>query len=121
MMANQPDPDPPEIDAMFRILANQRRRTIIRILDHEDRTTIADLAERLAMIEEGHTGSDARQRVYIALYQAHLPRMAEAGIIEYDQSSGMIEAHEEALRPYMEALPEERGVTERIKEVLGWG
>ncbi|SEP11240.1 hypothetical protein SAMN04487948_114108 [Halogranum amylolyticum] len=36
--------------------------------------------------------SDERQRVYISLYQGHLPKLDEKGIIEYNQSRGWVES-----------------------------
>ncbi|MCO8247082.1 MULTISPECIES: hypothetical protein [unclassified Haladaptatus] len=57
-----------------------------------------DLAEQVAAWENETTvqalTSDERQRVYIPLYQSHLPKLDEEGIIEYNQSRGTIERTE---------------------------
>ncbi|ODR81794.1 hypothetical protein BG842_01550 [Haladaptatus sp. W1] len=53
-----------------------------------------DLAEQVAAWENDTTvqalTSDERQRVYIPLYQSHLPKLDEEGIIDYDQSRGTV-------------------------------
>jgi hypothetical protein len=53
-----------------------------------------DIAERVAAWEQGKPieaiTSTERQRVYIALYQSHLPKLDEHGVIEYDQSRGTV-------------------------------
>jgi len=36
--------------------------------------------------------SDERKRVYVALYQNHLPQLDDVGLIEYDQSRGRVAA-----------------------------
>lgn len=84
-------------DELFHLLKSQRRRRALRYLLHADETEtviMRDLAEAVAA-EEYHTTVSAldsgdRQRVYITLYQSHLPQMADAGIITYDQSHGHI-------------------------------
>ena len=54
-----------------------------------------DIAEQVAAWENETTiqalTSDERQRVYIPLYQSHLPKLDEEGIIEYNQSRGTVE------------------------------
>lgn len=34
--------------------------------------------------------SKARKRAYISLYQTHIPRMTEHGVLEYDNDSGTV-------------------------------
>ncbi|MDL5363314.1 hypothetical protein [Halalkalicoccus sp. NIPERK01] len=89
---------PPDIsrDDLFHILSNQRRRAVLRDLaEREGPVEMRTLAERIAAREHDTTvnalDSTQRQRVYISLYQNHLPKLATHGIIEYDQSRGRIE------------------------------
>ena len=53
------------------------------------------LAEEIAAWENGipveQLDSDQRQRVYIALYQSHLPKLADFGLITYDRNRGIVE------------------------------
>lgn len=97
-----------EKDDIFHILQNQRRRDSLRYLKKADDTVrMRDLAEQVAAWEHDTTlqalTSDERQRVYIALYQSHLPKLDEEGIINYNQSRGIVERTEEAaqLDPYL--------------------
>ncbi len=83
-------------DKIFHILQTQRRRDALRFLKDTDGTVeMRDLAEQVAAWENDTTiralSSDERQRVYIALYQSHLPKLDSEGIIEYNQSRGIVE------------------------------
>jgi hypothetical protein len=97
-------------DDAFHLLQNARRRAVLRYLaDHDDeRFRMRDLAEEVAAWEHDTTvrqlSSDERQRVYIALYQSHLPKLDEHGIIAYNQSRGVVERTEltRVLEPYLE-------------------
>ena len=76
---------------MFGVLSNQRRRQVLRyLLDESDETTLGDLAEHIASIEndkpERALTSTERKRVYICLYQCHLPKLDDADVIEFDQA-----------------------------------
>lgn len=81
----------------FYILQNPRRRAVLRyLLEHEDEEqfTLSDLTEEVAAWEHETTVQeltyDERQRVYISLYQSHLPALDEYGIIEYDKARGTV-------------------------------
>jgi hypothetical protein len=90
-------------DELFALLSNQRRRDVLVYLDeHHRTTTLGELAVQLAAWENDTTRaavtSAERQRVYVPLYQAHLPKLAAYGAIEYDQSRGTIERTDRADR-----------------------
>jgi len=59
------------------------------MLQAGDLVKMCDVAEHVAAKEHETTVkqllSDERQRVYIPLYQSHLPKLDEAGIIDYDK------------------------------------
>lgn len=83
-------------EEMFRLLQNSRRRHVLQYLvDSEGSVQIGDVSEQIAAWESGTSVEDItpqqRQRVYIALYQSHLPKLATAGLITYNQSKGIIE------------------------------
>lgn len=83
-------------DELFRILSNSRRRYIIYYLHEEgDEMSLKELAARIAAVENGTAVEDVtdeeRQRVYISLYQTHLPKLEEAGIVSYDDEERMVE------------------------------
>lgn len=96
-------------DVVFGILQNKRRRNVLRYLMSVDRmVTQAELAEQIAAQENGITvaeiDSTQRKRVYVALYQTHLPKLDEAGLIEYNSDRGHVRLTDAApvLRPYLE-------------------
>lgn len=87
---------PPRLDEIFGVLQNERRRLILRYLDeHDGETAIGDLAEHVAAIENdiprAELRSKQRKRVYISLYQSHLPKLDDAGAVTYDQDRGTVE------------------------------
>ncbi|MXR40377.1 hypothetical protein GRX01_03270 [Halobaculum sp. WSA2] len=119
------EPEPLPLDLTFEILKNQRRRLVLshlRTVDGE--STIGDLAEHIAAIENDcdvqALGAQQRKRVYIGLYQCHLPKMDDAGVISFNQSRGNVEIEPEAepLYQYLvdddaEADPEDGSVDPR--------
>jgi len=88
--------DEPSLNEIFNILSNQRRRQTLRYLSDKDEETasIGELSEQIAAGENekpvGELTSQERKRVYVALYQVHLPKMANVGVIEYDDDRGVI-------------------------------
>ncbi|WP_435362227.1 DUF7344 domain-containing protein [Haloarchaeobius sp. DFWS5] len=80
---------------VYELLTNARRRAAVDILRESDGSLeLGTLAERVAAAEEGTTvdelGSNERQRVYISLYQSHVPALVDADVVEYDKDSGVI-------------------------------
>lgn len=95
-------------DSAFHILQNPRRRAVLRyILEHDDQDQfrMQTVIEEVAAWDHDTTvqqlAADQRQRVYIALYQSHLPKLDAYGVIECDQ--GIIEPTPliYALAPYL--------------------
>lgn len=83
-------------DEIFHILQNDRRRGVLRFMqDTDDPVRMRDVAEQVAAWEHDTTvqrlSSKERQRVYIPLYQSHLPKLDQAGVIDYQQSRGIVE------------------------------
>ncbi|WP_254769390.1 DUF7344 domain-containing protein [Salinilacihabitans rarus] len=90
------DADDLETDEIFHILQTRRRRDVLRYLRQADGPVrLGDLAERVAAWEQGTTvdalTSSERQRVYISLYQSHLPKLDREGIVDYDKDRGIVE------------------------------
>lgn len=96
-------------DDLFHLLSNHRRRATLRYLvDRDGPVDMRDLAEWIAAREckkpVSQLRSKERQRVYIALYQTHLPALDDNGIIEYNQSRGIVRrtARADQLTPYLD-------------------
>lgn len=67
-------------DQAFELLANERRRAVVaHLLDARHEVAVEDLADALA---DGRTPPD---RIAATLHHAHLPKLAAAGVIEWDR------------------------------------
>ncbi len=99
---------------IFDLLKNSRRRSIIQYLRaHDGYAELNDVAEHIAADENDITvrelSSDQRKRVYIGLYQCHLPKMDTLGVVEYDKNRGTIELQDSVsqLLAYMDPVDED--------------
>ncbi|MFP4627302.1 MAG: hypothetical protein ACLFNI_12030 [Natronomonas sp.] len=81
---------------VFDLLKNERRRRVIQYLKtRDDRTaSLSRLSTHIAALEndvdETQVSSDQRRRVYISLYQLHLPKLENYGVVEFHQESGSV-------------------------------
>ena len=104
-------------DSIMEVLSNQRRRFTIHVLKQRsgDAVPLYDLAEQVACWENRKDSNELsykeRQRVQNALRQFHLPKMADAGFVEFDSRAGTVELTEAAADSnfYVDVLPE-RGI-----------
>lgn len=101
-------------DVVFGLLSVKRRRQTLKFLDDNNgKGTLSDLAEHIAAtennIEPHQLSSQQRKRVYIGLYQCHLPKMDDADVINFNQARGNIETGPNAdqLLRYIKAAPSE--------------
>lgn len=99
----------PSKDVIFALLKNSRRRQVIQYISNAGRTvTTAELAEHIALIENdidiAQLNSRQRKRVYVALYQTHLPKLDTEDIIQYDASRGRVTLTKniESLQKYLD-------------------
>lgn len=129
-------------DETFHILQNPRRRAVLRYLlarREQEQFVMGTVAEAVAAWEHDttvrHLVSEQRQRVYISLYQRHLPTLDDHGLINYDQDRGLIEPTPliHSVAPYLEdglnaatdelAVPEntssDRTLTATVSTILG--
>lgn len=90
-----PDEQPISLDQTFGMLSNHRRRQVFRILTETEQIELGDLAEQIAAREldkpRGQLTSQERKRLYISLYQTHLPKLADVDAITYNKRRGLIE------------------------------
>lgn len=85
-------------DTKFHLLQNSRRRNVLRYLDKKSENVESEIREIALQVaawenEKPIERLDAteRQRVYVALYQTHLPKLADVGVIEYNKHRGRVE------------------------------
>jgi hypothetical protein len=96
-------------DAAFHLLQNSRRRAVLQYLlnQHGEKVSMREVTEQVAAWETNtpvaEISSTARQRVYVSLYQIHLPKLSDVGVIEYNRPRGMIAptALVTVLEPYL--------------------
>lgn len=106
-----------EKDVVFEILKNQRRRRVLQYLIEHGETELGTLAEAIAAEENDTTveeiSADERKRVYIGLYQTHLPKMDDSGVVRYDQNDGVVSAGPaiDQLSPYLETAADDGNET----------
>lgn len=80
---------------MFDLLSSSRRRFVLQYLSrHEGPVPFSELANELAAWENDTDVEDIterqRKRVYVSLYQTHIPKLEEAGIVDYDADAGEV-------------------------------
>jgi len=102
------------LDVVFDMLKNERRRKVLEYIRTEEGPfTLSELAEHIAALENDKDvaalNSTERKRVYVGLYQCHFPRMADAGVIEFDRNRGTLRIGDNAeqLFPYLDVTGEE--------------
>lgn len=82
-------------DLVFELLSSARRRMVLYYLRrHGGSATVSDLAKQIAAMENDIDVEDLtrqqQKRVYVSLYQTHIPKLDESGIIDYDDESGEV-------------------------------
>jgi hypothetical protein len=108
-----PEQAPPEpalpLDQIFDVLKNKRRRVVLQYLeDEETPVSMSDLSEAVAAEENdkpvAQLSSDERKRVYVGLYQCHLPKMDSMDIVSFNKPRGLIELAEnhDLVKPYLQ-------------------
>ncbi|MFC5970133.1 hypothetical protein ACFPYI_02200 [Halomarina salina] len=105
---------PPPQSAVFSILKNSRRRHVLKfLLEEQRRVSLAELAVHIAAHENdiptGAVTSAQRKRVYVSLYQSHLPKLDEVGAVDYNDARKYATAdeHLDAFRPYLHDDPDD--------------
>jgi len=80
---------------VFDVLSNPRRRFVLYYLrEVEASVELNELARQIAAWEndtdESELTDQDRKRVYVSLYQTHVPKLTDVGLVEYDQDSGTV-------------------------------
>lgn len=82
-------------DTAFDLLSNARRRFVLRRLQEAgEGVELGDLATELSAVENDvprdDLSSKQRKRTYVSLYQTHIPKLEEAGVVSYNSDSGVV-------------------------------
>lgn len=110
-VSNEPSPDISDfdeldagIDETLFVLKNERRRRVIAyVVANDDGSGIRldTLSEEIAARENGSDISphqvtcEQRKRVYIGLYQSHLPKLEEVGVIDKEERTNRVFANDQ--------------------------
>lgn len=85
-------------DTAFDLLSNGRRRRILRRLQGTDGVELGTLATEISAMENGvsseELSSKQRKRTYVSLYQTHVPKLEDAGVVAFDSDSGVVQPTE---------------------------
>ena len=107
------EPDQPSSDGVIRLLADERRRHALRCLLEHDALPLADLADEVAVRERGEPigeipAEDVKD-VYMSLYHSHVPKLAEANVVAYDQDTDAValDEHADLAGRYLDAFLDE--------------
>ncbi|MDG5760498.1 ArsR family transcriptional regulator [Natronococcus sp. A-GB1] len=90
-----------ETSATFDLLANRRRRLVLRRLAESDApVSVDDLVDHVVLAEDGsESGSVAsvgdavigtRRRMRLSLHHVHLPKLAETNVVDVDSGSNAV-------------------------------
>jgi len=114
----EPEPataEPLSLDLVFEVLKNERRRRVLKFLcENPETVSLSDLAEHIAAIEndkpETALSSQERKRVYVGLYQCHLPKMDDTDVIDFNGDRGTVALGENAeqLYPFLDTDDEQQ-------------
>lgn len=102
-MSNTPttaEAQPEQDYDIYELLSNKRRRYVVHYLKQRPKETVAvnDVTEQVAAWENDkpveQLNAQERKRVHISLYQSHLPKLDEEGVIEYDEDADRVSVSE---------------------------
>ena len=97
------------LDEAYGLLADRNRRIVIATLLGSDNSTPVDalVNDVLACIDVS-IGDVAETRTHVAtqLHHVHLPKLADAGLVEWDRDHEVVSSTErlQALAPFVESL-----------------
>ncbi|WP_433625635.1 DUF7344 domain-containing protein [Halomicrococcus sp. NG-SE-24] len=99
----------PSPDTLFDVLSNPYRRyALAQLARHGGELRVDELVERLVdwEAERGAPADPDRRRVASMLYHVHLPKLADVGLVEYDQEEATVAPGTEAdvVKPFLDLI-----------------
>jgi DNA-binding transcriptional ArsR family regulator len=93
----------PKLDATLELLSNQRRRYVLYYLREQGSpVSVDELADRVTMWE-GDPSTD-RSKIRTDLYHSQLPRLDDAGVVDFDPEDEFVSLAAGARGPITEYL-----------------
>ena len=97
-----------QLTLLYKLLADHRRRVLLQCLRNTDASlSVSALVTELTQ-GDGREPSERDVATEIAVHHIHLPKLADAGVVEYDQSAQQATY---SAPPQVDALLEEMLVT----------
>lgn len=76
------------------LLSSERRRHVLGCLAEHEQLALPDLADEVAAREHDEplpqVPEDAVLTTYLSLYHTHVPKLADAGVLSYDQDTDVV-------------------------------
>jgi DNA-binding transcriptional ArsR family regulator len=80
----------PGLDELFQVLADENRRRVLAYLADTD-DGVAAFSELLEHVADDSAGeSSDNDRLAVSLHHNHLPKLADANVVEYDPRSQVV-------------------------------
>lgn len=99
------------LDALFGALADDHRRTILDVLSHQFgeihvETLARDVVADSRDVAESRVADSAVERTLVRLHHGDLPRLADAGLVDYDADDQIVEysGHPDLRVPWMHSV-----------------
>lgn len=106
----------PSVDELFDLLADPGRRYVLTyLLQAPDYVTCTDLVDHVvAATDHSMTDGEFRTRVTAQLTQTHLPKLADAGLVDYNVERQIVSPTETTVlsRPYLRLALAQQQLTE---------
>lgn len=98
-VARRGDSDGQSLDVVCDLLANQRRQYVLAcLIDHTKAIALTELAEDVAVRENEETFTEIPEEtvrtISTSLYHVHIPKLVDAGAVEYDQDRDLVRISE---------------------------
>lgn len=92
--------DATAFDSVLDSCQNQHRRIVLRTVAEEQRSVTLDELTKIVFRHTHQTpfteaSEDVLTRIRLSLYQAHLPKLASKGLINYDSERQLVEPTEQ--------------------------
>ena len=103
-----PDSTTLEVDRLFRLLSDYRRRHLLRYLSrNEEWTPLSIVTDYIVTRELGLSPvlvPDEWKRLYLTLFHTHVPMLVDTGFLRYDRERDRVRATSEIERvlPFLE-------------------
>jgi DNA-binding transcriptional ArsR family regulator len=79
------------LDAVFDALADDHRRDLLAYLQDANETSVDELATFVRRQADGARRGTNGNDIAVRLHHVHLPKPADADLVEYDRNAGRVE------------------------------